>query len=478
MIFFPDSKFRLLVLSISLFTIAQPLPIHITDGDAAETAAPVEKTNKTSIVHETLERLIGAIGHSPRQAERMATELLTALLEKPHDGEEQLAIRLCLDWGADASIVEGEHLDAIQMTTLASIRKDLEGGCYETGFIEDAMVDIALALIMEAPTPEHLDNLLACTTFIATHNDAPASSVCGDPHQPLLHRFASLLPHEKKALLNSTETPLLQPLSLAIKYLVATGTNINTLNHDKKTVLDIVIDAAYPERSQQKANSDDCTLYRRPQAFGRAQKNPTQHVVDAAAFLIECGARHGSSYLENTKRQHPLSAAAARRTARFLCATPYTAIADALLSHNSELLSAEYELLQRKEVITSILSAAALSSNIHALRQLVDAGFSLNKHSSLLWSALTNQLHDDKETIADAQELLSLQVPLNKRDALGNTPLHYAVSAAVGCEPGSPQWELVALLIKNGASIKARNMRGQSPLSMANGPLRSFMRQQ
>ena len=400
-------------------------------------------------------------------------------MAQQHDDRGKVAIQICLNWGADKELVAGEKLDTFHMTTLAELRQQLEDGTYYADSIEYAMASIADAFIMQQPTPEHLGDLIACCNFIATHNNASTFTVCANPDQPLLHRFASLLTKETNAVLNSPEQPLCQSISLAISSLVAAGNNINTLNRDKQTVLDIVLEEAFPEkRKERSCSSEDCALYRRPaNLLGKAVTGKhNEHIVKATTFLIRSGARHGLGYLRNTKRQSPLTDAAAKRTAHFLCNTPHTSLADTLLSYDDELLRNNIETIRQADVLTSLLNAAVISSNANLLRQLINVNIGLREHAPLLWGSLANPLHDNAQLLADAQELLALPIPLNKRDALGNTPLHFIVAAADHYQVGSSHWELVELLLNNGASMNARNARGVTPLNMASHALQKFMK--
>lgn len=475
-----------LALCVTLFPpLLQAKPIQIIDGDA-EAAAPIDaKESPSPILQHTLERLVSSLSLKGQQeTARVANEVLAELcalpIENPfllRDGLTRHAMKVCVNWGADDSLVEAGDLAVYvpnlkEMAAMLSQEKTmpLSREFYVnddwSGSPRALLVHIAIAALSAPPSAEHSADLQRCCDLITDMGKM-------DTSQPLLHLFASLLPSEIKTASHS----VCQPVSLLIRYLVAAGHNINTLNSQQQTVVDVILDQIFPHREKESPDAA-CTLYRRPtNLLGNGHdKGISAHHAEALSFLIGLGARHGSGYLHNTKRQQSLSAAAARRTALFLSTTPYTNIADALLSHHSEVLVAEAELLKRKEVLASIMNAAALSSNIHVLCQLANNGIDLTKHAALLWGALINPLHDPANIVSDARELLALNMPLNKRDAGGNTPLHFAVSAANSHKEGSPYWDLVALLMQHGASQRARNMRGQTPMSIAHGPLRSFMR--
>ncbi|MGD1997553.1 MAG: hypothetical protein PVJ92_01420 [Candidatus Dependentiae bacterium] len=481
MTFFSGKIARALPLILALNSTVTARPIQIIDGDAPapQESATITEEAYSPILQETLEALIDSIGFSARPHEKKASEIIAKLMAQPQDEIRDLAICICKNWGAQNDDAPGTlSLDARQaFPDLHTLHQSLQQGNTNSPMLEHILAEVALATLMHGPTAAHLNELGACIATIDKKTKADDPAPYADAQQPLLHRFAALLTTEIR--LAEQSRPLISPISLVIKYLVASGTNINSLNNSRETALDMVLDELYPHREKDTDSLSECTLYRRPSELV-TQRNTHQKggsaAVAAATALIKLGARHGVGYLRNTKRQ-PITTAAANRAARLFCSTPYTTLADALLSCDEELLNARADALRRREVLSSLMQAVVISGNATLLRQLVHYGANLSASGPALWAALCSPLHNEADLLADANELLYLRVPLNKRDALGNTPLHFIVAAAAQEEPYSPHWKLVALLLKNGASMNARNARGETPLSLANHALEKFMLQ-
>jgi ankyrin repeat protein len=73
-----------------------------------------------------------------------------------------------------------------------------------------------------------------------------------------------------------------------------------------------------------------------------------------------------------------------------------------------------------------------------------------SKYPALIWAARHN-------LVPLATAMLARGVPVNERDLMGNTPLHWAVRYP----------DMVKFLIENGADVNARNALGETPLHKA-----------
>jgi len=84
--------------------------------------------------------------------------------------------------------------------------------------------------------------------------------------------------------------------------------------------------------------------------------------------------------------------------------------------------------------------------------------------SSLLNGSTLGTLKEaiDAGNIAAVTQLLANGIDINSNDAMGMTPLHYAVGSF------NPQTEMVTFLLSRGADCTAKNHMNQTPLESVN----------
>ena len=101
-----------------------------------------------------------------------------------------------------------------------------------------------------------------------------------------------------------------------------------------------------------------------------------------------------------------------------------------------------------------ILFLAVKGGNVALLKRLVDAG-----HDTLVRDKESRTLLHFANSVEQGEYLLSLGIDVNSQDQNSETPLHYA--AHIG------DTRLADLLIKHGAKISIRDVRGYTPLVFA-----------
>lgn len=305
-----------------------------------------------------------------------------------------------------------------------------------------------------------------------------APKILCDQNQPLLHRLVTLLPHEYQGA--TDEAP--RHFSLLIEYLVKSGENINTLNSNKKTMFDIVVDVAlHRDVVARQENNDDCTLYRRPRALLHSPRigvhNDRTASIAATAFLVSLGCRHGIGYLRNTKRQVLVGNANATHVAQLFCTSPNTTLIDSLLAHDDESAQSLCAALAKNNQLGEFLEALVRSGNTALLPMVAEHNKKLiHSLSTRLWHVCATGIYHGTASCDTAQDLINFSVPINRRAQSGLTPLHHAVEFAnkAGAE-GHASLQLVRILVTQGASVSARDHAGRTPLAMAEAHVKALL---
>lgn len=483
----------------------------------------------------TAQGLINAI-HSHKD---VATELAAELLTLPNDKECALALRLTLNWGAEAGklasasssankrildasrdrnslgyyfihalIDENTTVDTPSLTALlphstAPTRKEIvmtllkaihQPGLQELhAFFSSAIHGelancspytcytftalAALQLLSHPPDIAqitlftHILTLLASAVSTKKHAelfDAPEAAlgaleqlylphVLQDHQAPLLHRVATLLPHEY----TSVALPIPYPFSLLTHYLTHAGFNINMRSAQRQTVFDILLEA-YQETTI--SSSQGTATYRSPKrlipAHYRALEPAEEACIQALSTLLLLGARHDSA--------HPTSAQYTSEEVQplarlYVTTLPYTDLVDALVQNDTQFFE-KTGFNRMSDAFGTIATSAVQSNTIVILQRMQALGIPLAKWATQIWAALAQC---PAATMQTAQQLLSLPLPINRRDEHGTTPLHAVTRIAATDFVDSYSWSLVRFLILHGASITAKNNMGETALSLA-----------